>query len=104
MSSATQQTRPSTLPTLSPSSPQFGTNIATSTALFGPTWRVNALAALILGGDPDAAPSLYARIFSYVKQNAPTDRIISPCFKSHLNTALQSTHRVHSAITLVHSG
>jgi hypothetical protein len=55
---------------------------------FGITWQLNALATLAFRSDPDAEPVLWSRVFSHVKQDSPTDQVISPYFNAYVLDAM----------------
>ena len=60
-------------------------------ATYGNTWQLNALAALV---DDSPRGTLWTEALSHVKQNAPTDQVISPYFNAYLLDAMSAVgHR-----------
>ena len=60
----------------------------TRTGTYGTTWQLNALAALAIP-TPDNA-GLWTNVLSHVKQDTPTDQVISPYFNSYVIDAMAS--------------
>ena len=54
----------------------------------GSSWQLNALARLANEDDPRADGELWARVFSHIKQDAPTDQVISPYFNAYVLGAM----------------
>ena len=55
---------------------------------YGTSWQLNVLAYLAFDNEPEAGPTLWARVFSRVKQDAPEDQTISPYFNAHVLDAM----------------
>ena len=55
---------------------------------YGVTWQLNALAYLAFEDDSSANAALWSRIFSYIKQDAPSDQMISPYFNAYVLDAM----------------
>lgn len=67
--------------------------ISSSTATVGSTWQLNALGVLTRLFEPDDS-SVWDNIFAHVKQDAPTDQVISPYFNLYLLDAMsESGHK-----------
>jgi alpha-L-rhamnosidase len=58
------------------------------TGTYGRTWQVNSLAALAIADPKDTA--IWKNVLSRVKQDSPTDQIISPYFNAYLLDAMAS--------------
>jgi hypothetical protein len=59
-----------------------------ATNTYGSTWQLNALGALAIP-TPNNAP-LWTNVLSHVKQDSPTDQIISPYFNAYVIDAMAS--------------
>src|ERR1017187_695132 len=55
---------------------------------YGVTWQLNALAYLAFEDDSSANAALWSHIFSYIKQDAPSDQMISPYFNAYVLDAM----------------
>ncbi len=53
---------------------------------YGPTWQLNALAAIAFGNDPD--PALWSHVLEHVKQDSASDAVISPYFNAYVLDAM----------------
>jgi alpha-L-rhamnosidase len=62
---------------------------------YGRTWQVNALATLV---DPGAGGASWTGVLSHVKQDAPTDQVISPYFNSYVLDAMAVTDHRREAL------
>ena len=56
------------------------------TGTYGTTWQVNSLATLTIADPKD--PAIWNNILSHVKQDTPTDQIITPYFNSYVLDAM----------------
>ena len=65
---------------------------------YGSTWQLNALATLASGDDPSAAPAIWSQVLSHVKQDAPSDPVISPYFNAYVLDAMAATSHNHEAL------
>ena len=63
---------------------------------YGATWQLNTLATLI--DDPANRPALWSSVLSHVKQDAPTDQVISPYFNAYLLDAMSATDHRREAL------
>jgi hypothetical protein len=63
----------------------------------GDTWQLNALAVLTgVSGGSDSA--IWNNVFAHVKQDAPTDQVISPYFNFYLLQAMAETNHRQEAL------
>ena len=67
-----------------------------NTSTYGATWQLNTLAALV--DDPAIRPALWTAVLSHVKQDAPTDQVISPYFNGYLIDAMAATDHRREAL------
>jgi alpha-L-rhamnosidase len=58
------------------------------TGTYGRTWQLNSLATLTIADSKDTA--IWNNILSHVKQDSPTDQIITPYFNAYLLDAMAS--------------
>jgi alpha-L-rhamnosidase len=65
-------------------------------ATYGATWQLNALATL--DDAPQSAPTIWADVLSHVKQDSPTDQVISPYFNSYVLDAMAATDHRREAL------
>jgi alpha-L-rhamnosidase len=65
-------------------------------ATYGTTWQLNTLATL--ADDPAARPAIWAGILSHIKQDAPTDQVISPYFSGYVLDAMSATDHRREAL------
>ena len=65
---------------------------------YGTTWQLNALALRAFENDSDADSILWSRIFSHVKQDSPTDPVISPYFNLTVLDAMSALNREREAL------
>jgi alpha-L-rhamnosidase len=65
-------------------------------AAYGNTWQINALAALI--DDASTRPALWDNVFSHVKQDWPSDQVISPYFNMYLLDAMAAAGHQREAL------
>ncbi len=72
-----------------------------SSGTVGSTWQLNALAVLC-GLDPQSS-AIWDNIFAHVKQDAPTDQVISPYFNAYLLDAMASTGHQREALDWIRS-
>jgi alpha-L-rhamnosidase len=63
---------------------------------YGATWQLNTLATLI--DDPAIRPALWTSVLSHVKQDAPSDQVISPYFNGYLIDAMAATDHRREAL------
>jgi len=73
----------------------------TNAPTYGASWQLNALASLAFENDPTAGPVLWSRIFSHVKQDSPTDQVISPYFNAHVLDAMAALGHRDEALAWV---
>jgi alpha-L-rhamnosidase len=67
------------------------TNLRDSNAAtYGTTWQLNTLAIRAFEDDPKAANLIWTNVLSHVKQDAPTDQVISPYFNAYLLDAMSA--------------
>jgi alpha-L-rhamnosidase len=55
---------------------------------YGTSWQLNALAVLASENDASKNAFLWSHIFSHVKQDAPSDQVISPYFNAYMLDAM----------------
>jgi len=67
------------------------------TSTLGPTWQLNALGVLTQVVSPYDT-TVWGKIFSHVKQDAPTDQVISPYFNLYLLDAMAQTGHKEQAL------
>lgn len=71
-----------------------------ATQTLGSTWQLNALAVMDHIGDDASAPTngaIWKQVLSDVKQNSPTDQVISPYFNAYVLDAMASLgHRTEA--------
>jgi alpha-L-rhamnosidase len=62
---------------------------------YGDTWQINALAALT-----DTTPSslIWTDVLAHVKQDAPTDQVVSPYFNAYVLDAMSVTNHRRAAL------
>jgi hypothetical protein len=65
-------------------------------ATYGTTWQLNALATL--DDNPQTATAIWAHVLSHVKQDSPTDQVISPYFNSYVLEAMAATDHRREAL------
>jgi alpha-L-rhamnosidase len=65
---------------------------------YGTTWQLNALALRAFEDDSNAASILWSRILSYVKQDSPTDPVISPYFNVTVLDAMSIVNHDREAL------
>jgi hypothetical protein len=66
---------------------------------YGGSWQLNALAILTaVDGDPHDNNTIWSRALSDIKQDAPSDPIISPYFNAYLLDALAKTNHSRQAL------
>jgi hypothetical protein len=68
---------------------------------FGTTWQLNALATIASEDDPGAAPAIWSQILSHVKQDAPSDPVISPYFNAYVLDAMSATSHNREALNWI---
>ena len=66
---------------------------------YGTTWQLNAVAMLASETDPHAASTLWTQVFSHVKQDAPTDPVVSPYFNAYVLDAMAAGGHIPEALT-----
>ncbi len=71
--------------------------LAPAGATLGATWQLNALAVLT-GLDPAQDNAIWSIVFAHVKQDAPTDQVISPYFNAYLLNAMARTGHQREAL------
>lgn len=71
--------------------------LSSTTRTAGTTWQMNALAVLT-NLDASANPAIWSTIFSKIKQDSPTDQVISPYFNSYLIKAMAQTGHSREAL------
>jgi hypothetical protein len=65
---------------------------------YGTTWQLNALALRAFENDSNAASILWSRILSHVKQDSPTDPVISPYFNLTVLDAMSIVNHDREAL------
>jgi len=63
---------------------------------YGSTWQLNALAALT--DDPATRPELWDSILSHVKQDEPSDQVVSPYFNAYILDAMAAAGHHREAL------
>jgi alpha-L-rhamnosidase len=71
--------------------------ISPATHSVGSTWQLNSLAVLT-GLDPQQNPAIWNNVLVHVKQDAPTDQVISPYFNAYLLEAMARTGHEREAL------
>jgi hypothetical protein len=69
-----------------------------NSATYGTTWQLNALATLASDDDASTAPAIWTHALSHVKQDAPSDPVISPYFNAYVLDAMAATAHTHEAL------
>jgi hypothetical protein len=65
-------------------------------ATYGSTWQLNALAALT--DDPSTKPALWDNVLAHVKQDGPSDQVISPYFNMYVLDAMAAVGHQREAL------
>jgi hypothetical protein len=65
-------------------------------ATYGGTWQLNALAALT--DEPSTRPALWDNVLAHVKQDGPSDQVISPYFNMYLLDAMAAAGHPREAL------
>ncbi len=65
-------------------------------ATYGTTWQLSALATL--DDNPQTASAIWTDVLSHVKQDSPTDQVISPYFNSYVLDAMAATDHRREAL------
>lgn len=71
--------------------------LSPTTQTVGQTWQLNTLSVLT-NLNPAANPAIWTKVFSTVKQDAPTDQVISPYFNAYLIKAMSQTGHSREAL------
>lgn len=71
--------------------------LSSSTQTVGSTWQLNALGVLTQLSSP-TNPTIWNNVFAHVKQDAPTDQVISPYFNLYLLDAMAQTGHKQQAL------
>jgi hypothetical protein len=75
-----------------------GRFLDSGTSAYGTTWQLNALAYLAFGDDSKTGPDLWSHIFSQVKQDTPSDQVISPYFNVYVLDAMAAMGHSREAL------
>lgn len=65
---------------------------------YGTTWQLNALALRAVEDDPNTSETIWSRVLSHVKQDSPTDPVISPYFNVTVLDAMSSINHNREAL------
>ena len=67
-------------------------------ATYGSTWQLNALAQIAAEPGSQASATIWSNILSHVKQDTPTDQVISPYFNAYVLQAMSDTNHRSEAL------
>jgi hypothetical protein len=69
-------------------------------ATYGATWQLSALAVLT---DTTPSPAIWTDVLAHVKQDAPTDQVVSPYFNAYVLDAMSATKHRREALDWIRS-